>query len=124
MNPTFFFYVQSQHNSINEEQCDKLENQLKEDKFTMAESERKYEDIARKLATMENEQERSDERCTMGEKKIIDLEEELKVKDLKLTLELFSNSIIGRWWGKICNNLRFPKKRLCNERKTIKIKYL
>ena len=56
------------NNSYNEEQCDKLESQLKEDKFTMAESERKYEDIARKLATMEGELERSDERCTMGMK--------------------------------------------------------
>ena len=41
---------------------DKLEGQLKEDKFTMAESERKYEDIARKLATMEGELERSNDR--------------------------------------------------------------
>lgn len=67
------------NNSYNEEQCDKLETQLKEDKFTMAESERKYEDIARKLATMEGELERSNERCTLGEQKIIDLEEELRV---------------------------------------------
>lgn len=53
-------------NSANEEQADKLESQLKEDKFTMAESERKYEDIARKLATMEGELERSNDRCTTG----------------------------------------------------------
>merc|ERR1719273_1420445 len=66
-------------NSVNEEQGDKLEVQLKEDKFTMAESERKYEDIARKLATMEGELERSLDRCTTGEKKILDLEEELRV---------------------------------------------
>merc|ERR1711997_1380474 len=66
-------------NSANEEQGDKLEGQLKEDKFTMAESERKYEDIARKLATMEGELERSLDRCTTGEKKILDLEEELRV---------------------------------------------
>merc|ERR1711994_295864 len=66
-------------NSANEEQCDKLEGQLKEDKFTMAGSERKYEDIARKLATMEGELERSNDRCTTGEKKILDLEEELRV---------------------------------------------
>ena len=39
---------------------------MKEDKFTMAESERKYEDIARKLATMEGELERSLDRCTTG----------------------------------------------------------
>ena len=67
------------NNSYNEEQCDKLETQLKEDKFTMTESERKYEDIARKLTSMESELERSNERCTMGEKKIIDIEEELRV---------------------------------------------
>merc|ERR1719367_2538735 len=66
-------------NSANEEQGDKLEAQLKEDKFTMAESERKYEDIARKLATMEGELERSLDRCSSGEKKISDLEEELRL---------------------------------------------
>lgn len=32
----------------------------------MAESERRFEDIARKLATMETESERSTERCTLG----------------------------------------------------------
>ena len=32
----------------------------------MAESERKYEDIARKLATMEGELERSSDRCSAG----------------------------------------------------------
>merc|ERR1719273_1340321 len=66
-------------NSANEEQGDKLEGQLKEDKFTMAESERKYEDIARKLATKEGEIERSLVQCTTGEKKILDLEGELRV---------------------------------------------
>ena len=49
-------------NSANEEQCDKLETQLKEDKFTLAESERKYDDIARKLHGKEDEMERSGER--------------------------------------------------------------
>merc|ERR1712088_612532 len=66
-------------NSANEEQGDKLESQLKDDKFTMAESERRFEDIARKLATMEGELERSTDRCTSGEKKISDLEEELRL---------------------------------------------
>ena len=67
------------NNTYNEEQCDKLETQLKEDKFTMTESERKYEDIARKLTSMEAELERGNERCALGEKKIIDIEEELRV---------------------------------------------
>ena len=56
--------------SANEEQGDKLESQLKDDKFTMAESERRFEDIARKLATMEGELERSTDRCTSGKFKI------------------------------------------------------
>ena len=38
-------------NGHKEEENDKLENQLKEDKFTLLDSERKYEDIARKFAT-------------------------------------------------------------------------
>merc|ERR1719436_1381517 len=45
----------------------------------MAESERRFEDIARKLATMEGELERSTDRCNSGEKKISDLEEELRL---------------------------------------------
>merc|ERR1719150_831163 len=77
-------------NSANEEQCDKLEGQLKEDKFTMAESERRFEDIARKLATMEGELERSNDRCTLGEKKILDLEEELHLLNKRL-LVWFTN---------------------------------
>jgi len=65
-------------NSSKEEENDKLENQLKNDKFTLAESERKYEDIARKLSTKEDELERGNERCTNGETKIMELEDELK----------------------------------------------
>ena len=38
-------------NSTKEEENDKLEGSLKADKFTLAESERKYDDIARKLST-------------------------------------------------------------------------
>ena len=45
----------------------------------LGESELKYDDIARKLATMEAELERSNERGMLGEKKIVDLEEELRV---------------------------------------------
>ena len=66
-------------NTMNEENSDKLECQLKEDKFTLAESERKYDDIARKLHGKEEELVRAEERCTLCEQKIISLEEELKV---------------------------------------------
>lgn len=69
-----------------EEEIDKLEIQLKDVKFTQAESERKYDDIARKLATKEEEMERSLERCTNGENKIINLEEELRTVGQNLQL--------------------------------------
>ena len=62
-----------------EEQIDTVEGQLKEAKFLLAESERKYEDIARKLATMEAELERANERADSSEAKLLDVEEELKL---------------------------------------------
>merc|ERR1711971_1006130 len=57
--------------STNEEDIDELENTLKEAKTVLLESERKYEDIARKHTNLESEAQRSNERA--------DLEEELKV---------------------------------------------
>lgn len=68
-----------QTQSMNEESIDTIESQLKEAKFMLAESERKYEDIARKLGRMETDLERSNERAEACEDKIIELEEELKV---------------------------------------------
>ena len=47
--------------------------------FLSLESERKYEDIARKLGRMESDLDRSNERAEAGENKIVELEEELKV---------------------------------------------
>jgi hypothetical protein len=44
----------------------------------LAESERKYDDIARKANGKEEEMMRSDERCNLGEQKLINLEEELR----------------------------------------------
>ena len=52
--------------SHNEEQGDTLDTQLKEERETMTESEARFEDIARKLATLEAELERSLDRCTTG----------------------------------------------------------
>merc|ERR1712072_517948 len=65
--------------STNEEDIDELENTLKEAKTVLLESERKYEDIARKHTNLESEAQRSNERADMEEKKIQELEEELKV---------------------------------------------
>jgi len=65
--------------SSNEESIDSLDKQLSDSKFTLGESESKYEDIARKLSTLEADSVRGNERAEGAEKKIQDLEEELKV---------------------------------------------
>ena len=65
--------------STNEEDIDELENQLKEAKTILLESERKYEDISRKNNNLELELARANERADTEEKKIKELEEELKV---------------------------------------------
>merc|ERR1712241_1045044 len=58
---------------------DELENQLKEAKTILLESERKYEDISRKNNNLELELARANERADNEEKKIRELEEELKI---------------------------------------------
>merc|ERR1711970_681574 len=61
------------------ENNDSLEQQLKDAQYNLPESENKYETIARKLATVEAEAERSNERAEGVESKFIDIEDELKV---------------------------------------------
>lgn len=58
---------------------DLLENQVKEAKQMVEESDIKYDEVARKLAMVEGDLQRADERADAGESKIVDLEEELKV---------------------------------------------
>merc|ERR1712038_1712031 len=83
--------------TVSIEQTDKLEAQLKEAKYMLEESERKFEDISRKLGTLEGELERSTERADIGENKIVNLEEELKVVGQNLqTLEVFEEKAIQR----------------------------
>merc|ERR1711892_1310368 len=65
--------------SPNEESIDNLDKQLGDAKFTLGESEAKYEDIARKLSTLEADAIRGNERAEGAEKKIADIEEELRV---------------------------------------------
>jgi len=65
--------------SSNEETIDNLDKQLSDSKFTLGESESKYEDISRKLSTLEADSVRGNERAEGAEQKIHDLEEELKV---------------------------------------------
>merc|ERR1719410_1265572 len=75
--------------SSNEESIDNLDKQLAESKITLCDSESKYEDISRKLATFESDAQRGNERAEAAERKIMDIEEELKVVGQNLqTLEV------------------------------------
>merc|ERR1711972_1272357 len=66
-------------NMIDEERIDLLENQVKEAKTMVEESDIKYDEVARKLAMVEGDLQRAEERANQGENKIVDLEEELRV---------------------------------------------
>jgi len=104
-------------NTHNEEQGDSLDTQLKEERETMTESEARFEDIARKLATLEAESERSMERCTAGEKKISELEEELKLVGQNLQqLEVSEEKALQREekYQKQIENLALSLKRAVN----------
>jgi len=83
--------------SSNEEDIDELENKLKDAKYILQESERKYEDISRKQANLETEAARATERADNEEKKIMELEEELKVVGCNLQqLEVSEEKAMGR----------------------------
>ena len=76
---------------------DGLDKQLVESKFTLAASESKFDDISRKLATLEADSARGNERADAAEKKISDIEEELKVVGQNLqTLEVGEEKTIHR----------------------------
>merc|ERR1712241_1615478 len=66
-------------NMIDEQRIEISENQLKEAKQMVEESDIKYDEVARKLAMVEGDLQRAGERAECGENKIVDLEEELKV---------------------------------------------
>jgi len=59
------------------ERIDLLESQLKEARFLAEEADRKYDEVAKKLAQVESDLERAEDRAETGETKVIDLEEEL-----------------------------------------------
>ncbi|XP_071055307.1 tropomyosin isoforms c/e isoform X3 [Onthophagus taurus] len=56
-----------------------LESQLAQAKVIAEEADKKYEEVARKLAMVEADLERAEERAEAGESKIVELEEELRV---------------------------------------------
>ena len=83
--------------SSNEEAIDNLDKQLTESKKTLADSENKFEDISRKMTTLEADASRGKERAEAAEKKIADIEEELKVVGQNLqTLEVGEEKTVLR----------------------------
>merc|ERR1712061_963269 len=83
--------------SANEEAIDNLDKQLEESKFILSASESNFDDISRKLATMESDAARAAERADAAEKKIADIEEELRVVGQNLqTLEVGEEKTIQR----------------------------
>merc|ERR1719460_1004084 len=77
-----------------------LENEvsaIEESMFNLSASESKFDDISRKLATMESDAARAAERADAAEKKIADIEEELRVVGQNLqTLEVGEEKTIQR----------------------------
>merc|ERR1719336_2642026 len=83
--------------SSNEETIDNLDKQLAESKGTLSDSEAKFDDISRKLVTLETDAARGNERAEIAEKKIIDIEEELRVVGQNMqTLEVGEEKTIKR----------------------------
>merc|ERR1719232_1192208 len=83
--------------SSNEETIDNLDKQLSESKITLTDSENKFEDISRKLATLEADAARGNERAEGAEKKILDIEEELRVVGQNMqTLEVGEEKTMKR----------------------------
>merc|ERR1719435_538991 len=86
--------------SSNEESIDNLDKQLGESKITLADSESKFEDISRKLSTLVSDAKRGNDLAEAAEKKIKDIEEELRVVGQNLqTLEVGEEKTIQREEG-------------------------
>ncbi|XP_072153105.1 uncharacterized protein [Bemisia tabaci] len=56
-----------------------LEQQLQQARYIAEDSDKKYEEVARKLVMMEQDLERAEERAEQSDSKIVELEEELRV---------------------------------------------
>ena len=83
--------------SSNEESIDNLDKQLSEAKINLADSEAKFEDISRKLATLEADSVRGNTLADGAENKILDIEEQLKIVGQNLqTLEVAEEKTIQR----------------------------
>merc|ERR1711976_699285 len=62
-----------------ETRMEALENQLKDARVLAEEADKKYDECAKKLATVESDLERAEERADTSEHKIVELDEELRV---------------------------------------------
>merc|ERR1712080_440672 len=83
--------------SSNEEAIDSLDKQLSESKVTLADSENKFDDISRKLATIEADAARGNNLAEGAEKKIKDIEEELRVVGANMQqLEIGEEKTVAR----------------------------
>jgi len=90
-------YNPAEMTASNEESIDALDKQLVESKFTLSASEAKFDDISRKLATLEADAARGNERAEIAEKKILDIEEELRVVGQNMqTLEVGEEKTMKR----------------------------
>merc|ERR1719320_1250681 len=81
--------------SSNEESIDNLDKQLGDAKFTLSESESKYEDIARKLSTLEADAIRGNERAEGAEEKTFQREERLQSDIMELRNKLKAGDYRG-----------------------------
>merc|ERR1712080_13539 len=83
--------------SSNEEAIDSMDKQLSESKVTLADSENKFDDISRKLATIEADAARGNNLAEGAEKKIKDIEEELRVVGANMQqLEIGEEKTVAR----------------------------
>lgn len=68
-----------------EERMDQLTNQLKEARLLAEDADGKSDEVSRKLAFVEDELEVAEDRVKSGEAKIMELEEELKVRSTDIS---------------------------------------
>lgn len=79
-----------------EERMEQLTNQLKEARLLAEDADGKSDEVARKLAFVEDELEVAEDRVKSGESKIMELEEELKVFPLAEGIRGFNRFINRR----------------------------
>lgn len=87
-----------------EERMDQLTNQLKEARLLAEDADGKSDEVSRKLAFVEDELEVAEDRVKSGEAKIMELEEELKVRWW----------FLGYFWGYV-SDAKFNEFDVINE---------